>query len=227
MTLRLKINLIVGALTLLFLLSVLGLQLRSMRDSVHEEVVAANRVAAQLLNRTVWLYAAQGTPAMLSFLQGTGRIRSNDITLFDKEGQALYRSPPSMYKAGRDAPAWFEAVIAPAPTVQAIEFPDGKLEVRSNASRAAVDAWDYAVVLVGGAAGLLVVVNLLVAWLVGRTVRPFGQIVGALEEVQRGRFDVALPALPGREAGAMGTAFNRMVGELARHIETEIGRAHV
>ncbi len=221
MTLRLKINLIVGALTLLFLLSVLGLQLRSMRDSVHEEVVAANRVAAQLLNRTVWLYAAQGTPALLSFLQGTGRIRSNDITLFDKDGQALYRSPPPTYKAGRDAPDWFEALIAPAPTLQSIEFPDGKLEVRSNASRAAIDAWDYAVVLVGGAAALLLVVNLLVAWLVGRTVRPFGQIVGALEQVQRGRFDVALPALPGQEAGAIGAAFNRMVGELSRHIETE------
>lgn len=221
MTLRLKINLIVGALTLLFLLSVLGLQLRSVRDSVHEEVLAANRVAAQLLNRTVWLYAAQGTPALLSFLQGTGRIRSNDITLFDKDGQALYRSPPPTYKAGRDAPDWFEALIAPTPTLQSIEFPDGKLEVRSNASRAAIDAWDYAVVLVGGAAALLLAVNLLVFWLVGRTVRPFGQIVGALEEVQRGRFDVALPALPGQEAGAIGAAFNRMVGELSRHIETE------
>ena len=221
MTLLLKINLIVGALTLLFLLSVLGLQLRSVRDSVHEEVLAANRVAAQLLNRTVWLYAAQGTPALLSFLQGTGRIRSNDITLFDKDGHALYRSPPPTYKAGRDAPDWFEALIAPTPTLQAIEFPDGKLEVRSNASRAAIDAWDYAVVLVGGAAALLLAVNLLVFWLVGRTVRPFGQIVGALEEVQRGRFDVALPALPGQEAGAIGAAFNRMVGELSRHIETE------
>jgi two-component system sensor histidine kinase UhpB len=195
MTLRLKINLIVGALTLLFLAAVLGLQLRSMRDSVHEEVVAANRVASQLLNRTVWLYAAQGTPAMLSFLQGTGRIRSNDITLFDKQGQALYRSPPSTYKAGRDAPHWFAALIAPEPTVQAIEFPDGKLEVRSNASRAAVDAWDYALTLVGAALALLVVVNLLVFWLVGRTVRPFGRAIGA--------------------------AFNRMVGELQRHIETE------
>ena len=80
MTLRLKINLIVGTLTVLFMAAVLGLQLRSMRDSVQEEVQAANRVAAQLLNRTAWLYAAQGTPAMLSFLQGTGRVRSNDIT---------------------------------------------------------------------------------------------------------------------------------------------------
>jgi two-component system sensor histidine kinase UhpB len=221
MTLRLKINLIVGALTVLFMAAVLALQLRSMRDSVHEEVVAANRVANQLLDRTAWRYAAQGTPAMLNFLQGIGRIRSNDVTLYDAQGNELYRSPPSPYKAGRDAPAWFEALIAPPPAVQAIAFPDGKLEVRANASRAAVDAWDYVVLLAGSAAALLVVVNALVFWLVGRTLSPFGQIVGALNELQGGRFDVALPPLPGREAGAIGAAFNRMVGELQGHIETE------
>jgi two-component system, NarL family, sensor histidine kinase UhpB len=221
LTLRLKINLIVGALTLLFLAAVLALQFRSMRESVHEEVVAANRVAAQLLNRTVWRYAAQGTPAMLNFLQGIGRIRSNDVTLYDAQGQELYRSPPSPYKAGRDAPEWFEALISPPPSVQSIDFPDGRLEVRANASRAAVDAWDYAVMLAGGALALLAGVNLLVFWVVGRTAQPFGQIVQALDELQRGRFDVALPALPGREAGAIGEAFNRMVGELRRHIETE------
>lgn len=221
MTLRLKINLIVGALTLLFLVVVLTLQLSSMRDSVQEEVVAANRVASQLLNRTVWRYAAQGTPAMLAFLQGMGRIRSNDVTMFDNAGNELYRSPPSPYKAGRDAPAWFEALIAPPPSVQSIEFPDGKLEVRANASRAAIDAWDDALVLVGSALVLLVAVNALVFWLVGRTVKPFGQIVGALDALQRGRFDVALPPLPGQEAGAIGAAFNRMVGQLQDHIETE------
>lgn len=221
MTLRLKINLIVGALTLLFLVAVLTLQWRSMRDSVQEEVVAANRVAAQLLNRTVWRYAAQGTPAMLAFLQGMGRIRSNDVTLFDNAGNELYRSPPSPYKAGRDAPAWFEALISPPPSVQSIEFPDGKLEVRANASRAAVDAWDDALVLVGSGVLLLVAVNALVFWLVGRTVKPFARIVGALDELQRGRFDVALPPLPGQEAGAIGAAFNRMVGQLQQHIETE------
>jgi len=221
MTLRLKINLIVGALTLLFLAAVLTLQLRSMRDSVQEEVVAANRVASQLLNRTVWRYAAQGTPAMLAFLQGMGRIRSNDVALFDNAGNELYRSPPSPYKAGRDAPAWFEALIAPPPSVQAIEFPDGKLEVRANASRAAIDAWDDALMLVGSALVLLLAVNALVFWLVGRTVKPFGQIVAALDALKHGRFDVALPPLPGQEAGAIGAAFNRMVGELQGHIETE------
>jgi two-component system sensor histidine kinase UhpB len=221
MTLRLKINLIVGALTVLFLAAVLALQLRSMRESVQEEVVAANRVAAQLLDRTAWRYAAQGTPAMLGFLQGIGRIRSNDITLFDAQGNELYRSPPSPYKAGRDAPGWFQALISPPPSMQSIAFPDGKLVVHANASRAAVDAWDYTLWLAGGALALLVVVNALVFWLVGRTVRPFGEIVAALNRVQAGRFDVALPPLPGKEAGAIGSAFNRMVHDLQGHIETE------
>ncbi|MBS0437622.1 MAG: methanol utilization protein MoxY, partial [Proteobacteria bacterium] len=73
----------------------------------------------------------------------------------------------------------------------------------------------------GAAAAPLLVVNLLVACMGGRKLRPSGQDVGALEQGQRGRFDVALPALPGQEAGAIGAAFNRMVGELSRHIETE------
>ena len=221
LSLRLKINLIVAAVTIVFTAAVIALQLRSTRDSVHEEVVAANRVAAQLLQRTVWRYAAQGTPAMLAFLQGIGRVRSNDITLLDAQGRELYRSPPSTYKAGRDAPDWFAALIAPPPSVQAITFPDGKLVVRANASRAEVDAWDHVLALALGALVLLVVVNGTVFWLVGRAVRPLAQIVQALNQLQAGRFDAVLPPLAGTEAAAIGAAFNRMVGELQTHIETE------
>ncbi|MDH5540035.1 MAG: HAMP domain-containing protein [Rhizobacter sp.] len=225
MSLRLKINLIVGVLTLLFAGAVIGLQYRSLRDSVLEEVVAANRVALQLLQRTVWRYAAQGTPAMLGFLNGIGRVRANDITFTDENGQEQYRSPPSPYKAGRDAPQWFTALIAPEKVVQSmvqsIDFPNGKLEIRANASRAVLDAWDYVVVLGAVLLGLLLAVNLLVFWLVGRTVRPFNQIVAALNQLQGGRFDVKLPALPGTEAAAIGAAFNRMVGVLQENIDTE------
>jgi len=221
MSLRLKVNLIVGVLTILFIGAVLGLQFDNMRESVREEVIAANRVAAQLLNRTALRYAAQGAAPMLIFLQGVGRVRSNELTLYDAEGNVLYRSPPSPYKAGRDAPDWFDRLVSPPPAESQIRFPDGRLVVRSDASRAVVDAWDYFVVLVASALGLLVVVNLLVFWLVGRTVRPFGRIVGALNQLEAGNFEVALPRLPGTEAAAMGAAFNRMVKMLAEHIETE------
>ena len=221
MTLRLKINFIVGALTLLFVVAVMALELRSLRESVREEVVAANRVAAQMLTQTVRRDDPRGTPAMLGFLQGMGRVRSNDIVLYDLRGHALYRSPPSQYKPGRDAPAWFDQLVSPPLSVQAIEFADGRLVVRSNASRAVLDAWDYAVALAGGGLALLLVVNALVIWLVGRTVRPFAQIVAALNRVQGGRFDARLPPLAGTEASSIGVAFNRMVSELQAHIETE------
>jgi two-component system sensor histidine kinase UhpB len=220
-TLRLKINLIVGVLTLLFVAAILALELHSMRESVREEVVAANRVAAQLLDRTVWRYAAQGTPALLGFLQGLGRVRSNDISLFGADGQLLYSSPPSPYKVGRDAPDWFAALVAPPLAEKSIAFPDGRMVVRANASRAALDAWDDIVGLLLTAGALLLVVNGLVFWLVGRTVRPFALIVTALNRLEGGRFDTALPRLAGREAATIGAAFNRMVGEMQRHLETE------
>ena len=221
MTLRLKIQLIVVALSLAFIGALLALQYRAFRESVNEEVIAANRVAAQLLNRTAWVYAAQGTPAMLGFLQGVGRIRSNEITLFDTAGRELYRSPSSPYKAGRDAPAWFVELIAPHITEQAIAFPDGKLVVHADASRAALDAWDYLVDMVSGALLLVIAVNALVFWLVGRAVEPLRQIVGALAQLEGGRFDVALPALRGIEANTIGQAFNRMVVKLRQQLETE------
>lgn len=221
MTLRLKIHLIVGVLTLLFVGAVLGLQWRALHDSVNEEVAAANRVAAQLLNRVVWRQAAEGPNAMLAYLQGVGRVRSNDITLFDAAGELLYQSPPSPYKAGRDAPQWFAGLMAPPAVEQAFEFPGGRLVVRSNASRAVLDAWDSFVVLLGSGVVMLAALNGLLFVLVGNTVRPFKQIVSALNQLEGGRFDVTLPALPGREAGAIGAAFNRMTGVLRDHIETE------
>ena len=221
MSLRLKINTIVGAMTLAFLLAMIGLQVHNQRAAINEEVQAANRVAAQLLNRTAWRYAAQGTPAMRAFLQDVGRIRSNDISLFDASGQQLYQSPPSPYKAGRDAPAWFARLMSPPPSVQAIAFPDGKLVVQANASRAVLDAWDELGVLAGLALAVLAAALAAVYWLVGRTVQPFGQIVAALESMQAGRLDVALPTLRGTEAGAIGTAFNRMTQQLQGHLAIE------
>ena len=217
MSLRARINLIVALLTLLFVAAVLLLELRAARDSVREETVAANRVAAQLLNSTVLRYAAQGTPLMLTFLHSLGRVRANDIVLLDDAGQRLYASPPSPYKAGRDAPQW----VSPPPVVHSISFPGGRLEVHANASRAVLDAWDDVRMLALAALALLLLANGLVFWLVGRALRPLARITAALREVGTGRMDIALPPLPGGEAQTIGTAFIRMVGALAQHIETE------
>jgi two-component system sensor histidine kinase UhpB len=220
-SLRLKINLIVGMLTVTFVAGLLALQVDNLRASVHEETVAANRVASQFLTRMAELNGVGGTPAMLSFLRGVGRVRSNEISLTDGEGHTLYESPPSPYKAGRNAPAWFEAVVSPAPSSQTYDFPDGRLRVRANASRAVLDAWDSTLPFAATAITLLLAINGLVFWLVGRALRPLQQIVDGLVQLQAGRFDVALPPLPGTEAAAIGAAFNRLVAVLGELIESE------
>ena len=115
----------------------------------------------------------------------------------------------------------FESLVAPQPIEQSIALADGRLVVRSNATRAALDAWDALFDLVATALVLLVVVNALVFWIVGRTVRPFGRIVAALNALEAGRFDTALPPLPGTEARAIGGAFNRMLAALQANLETE------
>lgn len=221
LSLRLQINLIVGVLSLLFVAALMWLHVRNVREAVQEEVVAANRVAAQMLERTAWRYAAQGQTAMLGFLQGMGRVRANDISLFGAQGELLYASPPSTYKAGRDAPDWFDRLVQPALPESVFEFPDGRLVVRPNASRAVLDAWDDLLLLGAGALALLLGVQALAWLLVGRTVAPFGRILGAMRELEQGRFDIRLPALPGREAGSIGSAFNHMAAELQGHIDTE------
>lgn len=221
MTLRMRMQLLVGALTVVFLLALGVSQLTTARESIKEEVASANRVAVQLLQRTSWVYAAQGTPAMVAYLQGLGRVRSNDIVLTDQQGLELYRSPESPYKAGRQAPEWFANLLEPELARQVVDFPDGKLEVRANASRAVLDAWDSlwgaGLPMVGA---MMVLHGLVYAW-ARRIARPFGQIVQGLDHLKDGHFAVRLPSLSGREAAAIGDAFNRMVTMLQAHIDAE------
>ena len=47
-----------------------------------------------------------GTAAVQDLLEQLGHVRANEITLRDAAGELLYRSPPPVYKAGREAPTW-------------------------------------------------------------------------------------------------------------------------
>jgi len=139
---------------------------------VREEVMAANMVATQVLNRTGWVYAVEGMPALVNFLQQLGRVRSNEISVVRADGQILYRSPPSPYKAGRDAPEWFSALVLPDLARQVIILPGGQLTLEADPSRAVLDGWDDLVRLALIGAAMLLVINALVFWAMGRALRP-------------------------------------------------------
>ncbi len=223
MKLRTRLNLVLVAVTTLFVAVLVADQIRDARSSVREEIEAANRVAAQVLESLILAYAATGgTPAVRSMLEQLGHVRANDLTLRDASGKLLYHSPPPVYKVGREAPAWFARLLAPAPARQVFTLGDGaQVVITAQPSRAILDAWDDLARLLAIAAVLIVAVGALAFWLVDRALAPFPVIAAGLERLQQGELGFRLPPLAGHEAQAIGAAFNRMAQAMEDKVRAE------
>jgi two-component system, NarL family, sensor histidine kinase UhpB len=220
MRLRTRLNLVVAGLSAAFVIVLIAAEIQSSRDSVREEVEAANRVAAHLLGRLASVYSTIGGPDLvLQFLQQIGRVRANEVYLLSPTGEVLYRSPAATYKAGREAPAWFARLLTPQLEKVTFELRGGvQLVVEPQSSRAVLDAWDEIARLSAIGAIMLVIVNGLAFWIVARVLEPIPVIADGLERIQRGDLGFRLPPLAGYEANVIGTAFNRM----ARAVEDKV-----
>ena len=223
MRLRTRLNLVVAALSAAFVMVLIVAEFQSTRESVREEIEAANRVAAQLLGRLASVYSSIGGPDLvLEFLQRMGRIRANEVYLYGPNGEALYRSPPATYKAGREAPAWFSRLLAPDSLRETFELKGGvKLVVEAQPSRAVLDAWDDIVRIAAIGAIMLVVVNGVAFWMVAYVFKPIPVIAAGLERLERGDLAYRLPPLPGSEANVIGQSFNRMAQAVQDKVQAE------
>jgi two-component system sensor histidine kinase UhpB len=223
MRLRTRLNLVVAALSAAFVGVLIAAEIQSTRDSVREEIEAANRVASQLLGRLAAVYSTIGGPDLvLQFLRQSGRVRANEISLLSATGEILYRSPPATYKAGREAPAWFAHLLTPQSAREIFELRGGvRLVVEAQPSRAVLDAWDEIVRLSAIGAVMLVIVNGLAFWSVARVLKPIPVIADGLKRLQEGDLAFRLPPLGGFEANVIGTAFNRMAQAVEDKIQAE------
>ena len=210
LSLRIKINLIFSAVTIIVFAVLIAVEITATRTGVREEMEASGRIAAQLLGRIGNFYASEDLPELAHFLQATGRVRANDIELFDKSGNLLYQSPPSTYKAGRYAPEWYAALVAPRQVQRIVELEDARLVISTNSTRAILDGWDNLRDILFAQLILFVLADMAIFWLVGRWLAPLEKIERGLSEIEQGSHQVRLPPLPGKETGEMGRAFNRM-----------------
>jgi two-component system sensor histidine kinase UhpB len=217
--LRTHINLIVGCLSAAFIALVVSVELDSTRRAVGEEIAAANIVASQLLGQVA---AQQDTHQLLGFLRSLGRVRANDITLHNSAGEAVYESPPSTYKAGREAPRWFAQLLVSSAPAREFELQDrSRLRVTADASRAILDGWDDMKTLLWSGVLALGVLNGLVFWLVSRALAPLPVIADGLSRLQQGDLQYRLPPLPGNETGIIGKAFNDMATAVQEKVAAE------
>lgn len=207
MSLRARINLLLTCIMLAFAVALVVLEINDARSSISEEVEAATRVSTQLLSMNIDI---QTPEAMVDFLKRLGRVRANDIELFALDGGRLYRSPPSIYKVGREAPGWYARLVTPKLPPVNLALPFGTLVVTPHVSRAVLDNWDELKTLLLLTALLLVAVNVLVFWLASRLVQPVKEIVAGLSQMEKMQFHTRLPKFPLLELDAIGSTFNRM-----------------
>ena len=191
--------------------------MRETRQAIHEEVEAATRVAQQ------WLVVvlaeqregdARAREQLLGQLAAVGRIRANRLEVFAAGGERLYVSPESPYKAGRDAPAWFAAHIAPELGARRLDAGAREVVLTPDTSRAVLDAWDHLVAALGWACALLLALWLATRLAIRRALAPLQQIHAALEHGASGRFDQRLPQYATRELALLARSYNRLADSL-------------
>jgi len=224
MSLRLKLTLIITLLIAIFTLVTGSIVIDDARRAIREEMEASTKVTLQLLGAV--LYASdigqQGESSeyrLLSFLHNLGRVRAHEMKLYDAKGALRYVSPPSVYKAGRDAPQWFVSLVAPQLREMELKTGSGnRIVLMPNASRAVLDAWDDLRGLLWLVLGFLVVLNSAVFLLLGRALRPVKAILAGLSGMEQGRFDVRLPPFPSPEFDSIGHTFNRMADALGESL---------
>lgn len=219
MSLRVRINLVITLVIVVFTIATAEIVVNDMRSSIREEIESASRVAVQLIETVVaGVYREPGpaerNQALLEFLRRVGRVRANEIRFYDHRGEVLYQSPASTYRAGRSAPEWFTRLVEPQVEASRLELPGGAIVVVPDPSRSILEAWENVWEYAWLALGFLILTNFVVFWLLDRSLKPLPKILGGLTEMARGRFDVRLPQFRLAEFASISHGFNRMAQAL-------------
>ena len=219
LSLRFRINLVITLVIVAFVIATGNLLIEETRRSIREEMEAGTRITAQLLetviaNTRLNIQDAPHNQVLLSFLQRVGRVRANEIRLYDENEKLLYTSPPPVYKRGRWAPHWFTELVRPKLSDYRLNLSNGSVVVTPDPSRSVLDAWDDLKQFFWLILGFFVLVNVIVFWLLGRSLRPVGKILGGLSLMEKGRFETRLPLFGSPEFDSIGQVFNRMAQTL-------------
>ncbi len=229
MSLRLRLNLLITALLLLFMLAVGFVVFKGTKSSIQEGTEAATRVTVQLLDTVVvssnqnpgWGYTHD---VMRRFLQYLGHVRGNEIYLYSLNNALLFQSPPSKYKANENPPKWFYNLLDPheKSVTRVIKF--GTFEVVPNPAGAIREAWSKMQMLVVLGLIFFVLLNAVVYWMLGRWLKALHPILAVINQMEHGDLSARLPSFYLPEFDRIGHSLNRMAESLAAERQLEENR---
>ena len=215
MSLRLRLNLLITALLLIFMLVVGFFIINDTRSSIKESVEAATRVTTQLLD-TVIISSYQNPEwgfthdVLRQFLQSLGHVRNNEILLYDSRNELLFKSPPSKFQSNVTPPEWFIKLVRPEQekVLRRIRF--GTLLVESHPEGAIREAWNGFSKLLWIGMGFFILLNVMVYWMIGLSLRPLAPILRAINQVEQGDLGTRLPIFSLPEFSRIAQNFNLM-----------------
>ena len=118
MSLRLRLNLLITIIMILFLIGLSITLMKSSKKAIEEGVESSHRVTLQLLDTFItssvqnpeWGYTHE---VIQPFLMELGHVRSNVISLYDLNNHLLYQTPVSTYRKEINPPIWFKSYMTP------------------------------------------------------------------------------------------------------------------
>ena len=224
MTLRLRLNILISMIMMLFIIVLSIVLILASKQSIEEGVEGANKVTLQLLDSVI-MSSVQNPEwgdthmVMQRFLEDLGHVRSNRISLYDLQGNLLYKSPPSTYRLNTSPPAWFVRFLAPPPDVSSRLIRFGRLILETNPVGTIKEAWVEMSRLFYIAIIFLVALNIFVYFLLGKWLQPINPMLRAIEKMGSGMLDIRLPQFQLPEFNSISNNFNKMGSSLEENIK--------
>ena len=219
MGIRFRVNAAISFIAIIFLLATAFILIDDRRQAINEELEAGTRVTVHLLesvalSRFPLMEGTDPVEGLAGFLRRAGRVRGNEIRLYDQAGTLVYESPPSDYKQGRWAPDWFSHLMSPGDRNFQLNLPFGSIVITPDSSMSVLDAWDelkrFGLVLMI----FFVSLNVAIFGLLGRAMRPLKGILSGMSLLEKGDLSIRLPDYKLPEFDAIGHTFNRMATTL-------------
>lgn len=229
MSLRLRLNLLITALSLAFMLAAGWAIVNDAKISIRERVEAASRVTVQLLDNVIVTSAmnpslGNTTDVLNAFLRSLGYVRSSKIILLDFAGNTMYESPQSTYRSDVHPPIWFVKMVQPKEEVVQRRVRYGTLIISSSAAGSIREAWRGVEQLMWMGFGFFLLLNVMVYALLSHSLRPVRSILAAINRMEQGDLKVRLEPFKLPEFDTIGHSLNRMAESLEAERQLEENR---